>query len=417
MFKRIVFTLLLVAGILLPACQSREAVFECEDAIGCVEIPPDEPLKLGVLQALSGGPASLGQTHSRAIELAISQRDNQLLGYPIELQIEDSKCTSEGGANAALRVVADPQVVGILGTSCSGAAVAASPIVSEAGLVMISGSATNETLTGVSGERGANWHPGFFRTSFNGSMEYFTAANFAFHELGVTKAATINDGDAFTKGLTDSFGQLFGEMGGEHVVDITIDKGDENMVPALESVANSGAEFLFFPLFQPEGNFIVIQVQEVDGLQDIVLMSSATLLTEEFFNNVGEHGLGMYFVGLDEPNNQASEELHAAYEAEYGEPSPSGTFANGYDATNLLLNAIETTAVQDEDGTLHIGRQALRDALHATSGLTGATGPLSCDEFGDCAVSRFNVLRFDDLGAGLAGVEANIVYSYATGEE
>jgi hypothetical protein len=38
---------------------------------------------------------------------------------------------------------------------------------------------------------------------------------------------------------------------------------------------------------------------------------------------------------------------------------------------NLLLTAIETVAVQEEDGTLHIGRQVLRDALYATSGYRG----------------------------------------------
>ncbi len=32
-----------------------------------------------------------------------------------------------------------------------------------------------------------------------------------------------------------------------------------------------------------------------------------------------------------------------------------------------------------------IARQALRDALYATSGLEGITGTLNCNEYGDCA--------------------------------
>jgi len=42
----------------------------------------------------------------------------------------------------------------------------------------------------------------------------------------------------------------------------------------------------------------------------------------------------------------------------------------------------------DADGTVHIGRQALRDALYATKDFAGLTGSLSCDENGDCATGE-----------------------------
>ncbi len=64
------------------------------------------------------------------------------------------------------------------------------------------------------------------------------------------------------------------------------------------------------------------------------------------------------------------------------------------------------------DGTLHIGRQALRDALYATAGYQGLTGSLTCDEYGDCGVARFQVTRLDDPAAGLEGLAANVVYTY-----
>ena len=68
--------------------------------------------------------------------------------------------------------------------------------------------------------------------------------------------------------------------------------------------------------------------------------------------------------------------------------------------------------MQDNDGTLHIGRQALRDALYATTGYQGLTGSLTCDEYGDCGVARFEVVRLDDPSAGLEGLRANVVYAY-----
>src|SRR5687767_7932164 len=125
----------LLLQVILISCQQAEPPFECTDSIGCVTIQPDEPIKIGVLQALSGGAATFGTTQANSIQLAVEDRENTLLGHPIELQVEDSQCTAEGGANATLKIAADPQIVGILGPSCSGEAIEAGKIMSQAGLV------------------------------------------------------------------------------------------------------------------------------------------------------------------------------------------------------------------------------------------------------------------------------------------
>jgi len=62
----------------------------------------------------------------------------------------------------------------------------------------------------------------------------------------------------------------------------------------------------------------------------------------------------------------------------------------------LILDAIEKVAQVGNDGTLLIGRQALRDALYATAGYEGITGTLTCDEFGDCADAKINVNQVQD---------------------
>jgi branched-chain amino acid transport system substrate-binding protein len=82
----------------------------------------------------------------------------------------------------------------------------------------------------------------------------------------------------------------------------------------------------------------------------------------------------------------------------------------------MLFDAIEAVAVQDTAGTMHIGRQALRDALYTTAGFQGLTGSLTCDEYGDCGVARFHVVRLDDPAAGLEGLAANVVYTYPPGQ-
>lgn len=403
--------LLLFIVLLLASCGPATPSFECADAIGCVEVAPGEPVKIGVIQNLSGqGPPGLFMV--QCVELAADDRNGQLLGHPLELVTADGKCSGEGGTTAALKITADPQIVGIVGPSCSGEAVAAIEVVSEAGLVMISGSSTAPSLTSVGGEQGSDWQPGFLRTAQNDALAGRAAALFAFQELGKRKAATINVGDAYTRGLTNTFRQTFIDLGGQLVLDAAVNKGDRDMQPVLNAVVASGAELLFFPVYEPEGDYIILQAAEMEPFGQITLLSAEGLWFETFLAAVGEAGVGTY---LTSPTFAESPEYSAflsRYEARYQEPPISIYDATTYDAADLLLTAIEAVAVQGKGGTLSIGRQALRDALYATSGFQGLSGSLICDRYGDCGVARFNVLRLDDPEAGLEGLAANVVYSY-----
>lgn len=404
----LLFTLVLLAG-----CGPAAAPFICTDAISCVEIAPDEPIRLGALQALTGDMGPQGNELLKVTQLALAERGNELLAHPLALQIEDSQCTGEGGTTAALKLAADPQVVGIVGPSCSGAAASAMEVVADAGLVMISGSSTAPSLTSIGGTRAPRWQPGFYRTAQNDAMTARFAASYAFEQLGLTRAATINDGDPYTQGLTATFAQAFSELGGQAVLDATVNKGDTNMRPVLSAVAESGAELLFFAVFRMEGDYIVLQASELEGMEKVTLMTAEGLYFDAFIETVGEAGQGMYFSTPAKPEGLAYDDFVLRYKAEFGEtPFVTPYPAHAYDATTLLLDAIETVAVQQDGGTLHIGRQALRDSLYATANYEGLTGSLTCDEYGDCGAIRLQVTRLDEPGAGLLGLADNIVYRY-----
>jgi branched-chain amino acid transport system substrate-binding protein len=81
-------------------------------------------------------------------------------------------------------------------------------------------------------------------------------------------------------------------------------------------------------------------------------------------------------------------ELLAKWEAKFGGTPPSGFHAHAYDATNMLLDSIEQVAQVGDDGSILIGRQALRDALSSISGFSGVTGALTCGPTGDCATGE-----------------------------
>lgn len=405
---------LLLALIVLVAGCDREppSRFQCTDAIGCIEVGPGRPIRLGVLQALSGKIAPLGQEQVRGIRLALDARDGKLLGRAVVLRIEDTGCTAEGGANAALKVVADPETVAVLGTTCSAAAATAAKIVSDNGLVMISGNNSAPFLTSVNGRRAPRWQSGYFRTAPNEETSGQAAARFAFEELGIGKAATVHDGDIYTRGLTEGFESTFRELGGEIVLSAAVGKGDSEMTPLLTAVRDARARLLFFPLFQPEGNRVLLTARTLPGFADIVMMSDGALIETSFIESVGDAGKGMYFVGPARPAGPEVDRLDAVYRKTFGTAPSADYYLNAYDAADLLFQGIEHAAVREADGTLHIGRRALRDALYAMKDARGVTGALSCDAFGDCATPIFNILRLDDPAAGLDGLRANVMGTY-----
>jgi branched-chain amino acid transport system substrate-binding protein len=409
-FKVILEIIIIVIS--FSGCDKPKPRFSCSDSIGCIDVAPGESIKIGVLQALSGKVAPLGLEQVRGIALAVEKRQGKILGHAILLETEDSGCTGEGGANAALRIIADPQTVAILGTTCSGEAAGASKVMSDAGLTMISGNNSAPYLTAIAGRRAPNWQPGYFRTAPNEEASGKAAAEFAFYELGIRKAATLHSGDIDTRGLTEGFGQVFHKLGGEVTLSTMVNKGDQEMQPVLAAVMNSSAELLFFPLFQPEGNHVLIQARKTPGFEKIILMSGGALIERSFIEAVKDEGKGMYFVGPSIPGGSDVDSLARDYESRFHTLPSASCYLSAFDAAGLLLESIEKVAIKEADGSLHIGRQDLRNALYATREFKGVTGSLSCDEFGDCAMTFFSILRLDDPADGLQGLQTNVMFSY-----
>lgn len=403
--------------ILLCACQKASAPEKakaCEDPIGCVSLAADAPLTLGVIQSLSGKVATLGQEQLRGLELALDRRGGKVAGRTVKLLIEDTGCSPEGGANAALRIIADPSVVALFGTTCSGDGATAAEVMTKVGLSMISGNNSAPFLTSIGGRQAPKWQPGYLRTAPNEESAGPAAARFAYTRLGVRKAATINDGDIYTRGLTDGFIQEFKRLGGTIVLDTTVNKTDTNMGPVLTAVQNAKAQLVFFPLFQPEGNHLLLQARKTPGMDKVVLMSDGSLIDASFISAVGKAAVGMYFVGPTPPEKSPElEKLVAEYRAKYAQDPPTYYYVNAFDAANILFAAIEKAAKAGKDGSLSIGRQALRDALYSTRGHKGVAGVMNCSTFGDCAVQRFNVLRLDDPAAGVEGLKNNVIFTYS----
>jgi branched-chain amino acid transport system substrate-binding protein len=366
------------------------AIEECDDPWGCVVNGPGLPIKLASVLVMSGPNESLGVDTLRGIEIAVMERE-EILGHPIRLLTEDGGCNAEMGELAASKIAADPGIAAVVGHNCSSSCAAGAPIYDEAGITMISPSCTRAVLTAE------NRIEIFFRAVHNDRIQGEVAAGFFYHELGLRSAATIQDGSDHSESVVQSFASRFEAHGGTITAQERVDVGDTNFRPLLVSIAVDQPELLFYPVFVAEGSWISTQAKMIEGLEGTILAGGDGLFTPDFVLAAGEASEGMYVTVPDlEFTNDRYTQLVDAYAREYGTPLLSPFHGHGYDAANMLFEALEEVGVLKEDGTLIIGRKALRDAVAATANFEGATGTLTCDENGDCGAPVFSVSQIQD---------------------
>jgi branched-chain amino acid transport system substrate-binding protein len=372
-----------------PAAPTAPAApaFQCTDPKGCVDIGPNEPIRIGYMFVLSGGDASLGTDTKRGVEIAIDDK-KEVLGHAIELIGEDSLCAPEGGQTAAQKLSADPKLVAVIGTNCSSAARPAIPIMCGAGIPMISPSNTAPDLTA---EDRPEEYWCYMRTAHNDKVQGAAMAEFAWQK-GFRKAATVHDGSLYADRLQQVFAERFKELGGTIVAQEAVGPKDTDMKPMLTRIAAAGPEFIYYPIFIEAGGHITKQAKEVPGLENVQLAGADGVFSPDFLRAAGDAALGMYWSSPDfSAFGAAYQDFLKKHEEKYGEKVLAPFHAHAYDAAMIIFAAIEKVAVKDPDGTLHIGRKALRDAMISTKDFKGLTGNLTCTPTGDCADPRIAI--------------------------
>lgn len=365
------------------------AAAKCEDPIGVVVIKPGEPIHIACWMVVAGPDASLGTDTKRGVEIAADDRGGKLLGHPIKISVQDTGCNAEGGQAAATKLASDPTIVAAVGSNCSSEAKPGVPILWKAGIATVSPSNTAPYLTDP--KRGPEYD-GYLRTAHNDKVQGAVAAEFAYKKLGVRRAATIHDGSVYAEQLQAIFAETFKKLGGTITAQEAVAPTDTDMRPVLTKIATSKPEFLYYPIFIAAGGHITRQAKEVAGLEKIPLMGADGIFSPDFYKAAGEAAIGMYHSSPDFSAFAGGyKDFLQKHQKKYGEKPLAPFHAHAYDAALMIFAAIEKVAKKQPDGSLCIGRKALRDALYATKNLKGLTGTITCDRYGDCADPRIAV--------------------------
>jgi branched-chain amino acid transport system substrate-binding protein len=403
----------LIAGVVaicltLVACggeDSAEATLADEpvrqDPNTPIVIPADQPIVIGVSAPLTGPDAVGGEADRDAaiagVNLWKEENGETIAGHDIEVRAEDDGCTeADIATQAAERLLRTEGLVGVIGPDCSPGAAAAIPIYSEAGVVTISGTATQTDLT--EGQSGDGF---FFRTSFNNALQGQLAASFASVQLQAEDVYLVDDGESYGQDLAGAVEQGLTELG-ITVTRATVERGAVDFSDLAAEIAEANPDFVAYAGFNPEVGLLYRQLRDA-GYEGDFGSGDAAASIETFIEPVGEEAAeGVYFSGCPLPLPDAYRDQLDALGAEQSEAS--AFLAHLGDAARVLLDAVGAVAEEGDDGSLTIDPLELRDAVAATSFDDGISGHISFDDAGDRATDETDLAE-QALDLGWAGCQ------------
>jgi branched-chain amino acid transport system substrate-binding protein len=205
------------------------------------------------------------------------------------------------------------------------------------------------------------------------------------------QAAPIHDGSLYADKLQAVFAREFAAMGGTITAQTAVDPNQTDMSSVLADIAAGTPEIIYFPIFQPAGPLIIQQARQSTDLATAILMGADGLFSPDVPKGAGDFVEGFWCRAR---SSQVPSTMRSSpYTAKFGS-SPISIFRACLRAYNMIKAGIEAVAVVDADGTVHIGRQALRDALYGTKEFKGLTGVLTCGATGDCANPTIGVYEY-----------------------
>ena len=359
------------------------------EVAGGLTFEPGDSLVIGVAVGLSGeGIAPLGVDIQRGVELALEDRPTVSVDgaeFAVTLDAQDDLCAAEGGQAVANRFSADASVIGVVGPMCSSACRAAAPIFDAAGYTTISPSCTAPDLT-------ASGYSSFNRAVVSDAFQGRIAAEYIFNVLGLTKIATIHDGSPYGEGLVNVVTERFTELGGEVVASDAVTVGDTDFRGLLDDVAQQEPELIYFGGFPAEAARIIEQRADA-GLEDVPFMGADGIRGTEVLELAGASSEGVYATSAVAASSEALASFLERYMATYGEEPPAPYHANGYDAANLLLDAVEATGSVDASGNLVLDRAAIAEYIRSVENFQGLTGVLNAEGNGETSVSDIGIYQ------------------------
>lgn len=369
-------------GYLLVLLICMALVAGCSDGAGKGDI------KIGMVYELTGSTASYGTSAANGAKLAFKEVNaaGGVLGKQLQIITADNKGEPSESANAMTKVITQDRVVAVTGFTVSSCGIAGSVVAEDNKIPFVAAATVNPKVT--MDERTGKVKNYTFRACFIDSFQGTVAANFALTSLKAKNAAILIDNSSdYSKGLSAVFKDVFTAKGGQVVAEQAYLQKDQDFKSTLTAIKAQNPEMIYIPGYYEDVGKIIKQAREL-GITVPILggdawdspklaeLGGAQALNNTFFTN-------FYSV---EDKNPVSNAFIEAYKKEYGQ-LPDSMAAMGYDAANLLVDAIKRANSTDS--------AKIREALAATKNFKSVSGDMALNENHD-AVRGVVIMEMKD---------------------
>jgi len=361
-----------------PAAPAATEAPAMTEAPAATEAPVEEPampasnlpaeITLGAVHDLSGATALYGTSIQKGIDLAVKQINEQSFlgeGVTVKVAYEDAAGDAKQAIAAFEKLIANPDVVVILGPTLSSEAKSADPVAQEASMPVI---ASSNTATGIT-EIGDY----IFRTSLPESAVIPNTVKVTKEALGLTKVAVMygND-DAFTQSGYDVFKASLDAEGIEILTEETFAKGDTDFSAQLTKIQSLNPDAIIVSALAEEAANIMIQARTLGIPDSVRIIGGNGFNSPKLAEIAGPAAEGAisgsaWNVASTFP---ASVDFVNAFNAEYG-GDPDQFAAQAYTAAWAAA-----TAIKNADSVDHA---AVRDAIAQVKDLDSPLGVFSFD--------------------------------------
>jgi branched-chain amino acid transport system substrate-binding protein len=373
----------IAAALALLGCGKKEEAPKpaTQAAAPAPAAPQPITVKIGHVGPLTGGIAHLGKDNENGARLAVDEANAagiKLGGAPVkfELLAEDDQADPKIGNTVAQKLV-DAKVAGVVGHLNSGTTIPASAIYNQAGIPMISGSATNPALT----EQGFK---NVFRVVGRDDQQGPAVANYLLAVAKPKVAAVIDDATAYGEGLANEVEKTLKAAG---VTVLPREKGTDKTVDwkaVLTKIKGKKPDVVFYGGMDATGGPLLKQARELKINATFAFGDGAC--TDKMAELAGAAAEGLICSQAGIPVQAAGKKFLDAYKAKFNtEPILYAPFT--YDAAKLLIAAMQQADSADPAKYL--------PAL-AASRYDGATGHIEFDEKGDRKDAEMTIFTMKD---------------------
>jgi branched-chain amino acid transport system substrate-binding protein len=343
-------------------------------------------IKIAVQAPLSGEQAALGEHIKLGAQLAVEEAVNgfKKLGYELILVPYDDQAKPEIGVANARNVVADPNVLVMVGHFNSGVALPASEVYKDAMLAMISPANTATEIT----DRG---YPNVNRVCGRDDVQGPVGARFAAQELKLKSVYIIHDKTLYGQGVAENFRNEAKKLG-MNVLGFEGTEERANFSPLIIPLKAKNPALVYFGGIYHQGGLLLKQLRERGVKANF--MGPDGLDSAEMVKIAGPSVTNSYYTSVAGPPAAYPETAAFAkkFKQRFGKDIESfGMY--GYDATLVGIKAMEQW-LKANNGKKP-SRADVSAAVRQLKNFKGITGSIEFDHKGDPVKAKYFVLQFD----------------------